>query len=395
MLIQENNKKCFGCGACESICPNKAISLIEDKESFLYPLIDKKKCINCGLCNKTCPLTYDLFISKKEVTAYVGVCNSDDVIINSSSGGAFTALYEVFIEKGFDVFGVCFDKNLKVLYDVAFTTEECKKFRKSKYVQSYYNGCYERIANSLRDGRSVLFSGVSCQCAALILYLKAKGISDKRLVTVNVLCHGVPSQKLFDEYIKYMEKKEESTVTSYSFKNKLDYKGDFNPRTSMIEFENGHKMVKTIENDPFLRGYYRRLFIRPSCGLCLFAKPERFTDFTIADAWNIEKIKPEYNPLKGVSLVLFNTEKAREILGELHCKMRLDLINPEWVWTSQRLFHTPTDMHKNRTKFFELLYNTEFDKAVFKCTRPSLLKRIYSIIPMNIRKKIRKVLKGF
>lgn len=390
MAIQENNKECCGCGACESICPKHAITLVEDTETFLYPKINSNLCVDCGLCEKACPLNYDSFSSPEMIQSFVGTYNSDDVIYNSSSGGAFTALYEIYISRGFKVYGVQYDEHLKVVHGVATTIEECEKFRKSKYIQSYYDGYYEKIVTDLKDGQNVLFSGVSCQCAALSAYLKTKKVDTANLILVNILCHGVPSQKMFDDYIKEEEKEEEALVYKYRFKNKQAFKDRVNSRTAWVEFRNGHKYIRTVEDDAFLRGYYKRLFYRPSCAVCHFARKDRLSDFTIADAWNIEKIKPNYNPLAGTSLILFNTEKAKIVLEDIKSKMILEEVPNEWSLSSQRLFRAPTDMHKNRDKFFEQWPKRGFKKAVFMCTKPSLKVRLSRFIPTCVRNKMKK-----
>jgi coenzyme F420-reducing hydrogenase beta subunit len=394
MAIKECNKNCCGCGACADICPKGAISLKEDDETFRYPVIDKEKCINCSLCEKTCPLNFSNFQSYASVKSYVGTYKSKDVIYDSSSGGAFTAIYQTYYRGGYVVYGAQYEDHFKVVHGRAETEDECKKFRKSKYIQSDTVGCFNKIEDDLKAGKKVLFSGVSCQCAALISYLDTKKVSRDNLVTVSILCHGVPSQALFDKYIKEEEEKEKAHVCEFRFKNKEADRNKVNSRTAWVEFSNGHKYIRTREKDPFLRGYYSRLFYRPSCAVCHFTCKERVSDFTIADAWGIEKVKPDYRPIEGVSLLLFNTEKARDAFETIKTVMDLEEVSSEWALTSQRLFRAPTDMHRNRDKFFELLKRTSFRKAVFECTKPPLKQRLWRMIPESIRGKLRSVVKG-
>lgn len=392
MTIKEFNKECCGCGACVDICPKNAISLSQDKETFLYPIIDRKKCVDCGLCEKACPLNFSCFQNCNSVKSYVGTYKSKNVIYDSSSGGAFTAIYQTFIKLGYIVYGVQFSEQLKVVHGKAFSEKECEKFRKSKYIQSNTVGCFKSIEKDLCSGNRVLFSGVSCQCAALVSYLDAKNISKENLVTVNLLCHGVPSQAIFDKYLEEERKEEGAIVYQYKFRNKEPKRDKVNSRTALIEFSNGNKYIRTMDNDPFLRGYYTRLFYRPSCETCHFTCKERLTDFTIADAWNIEKIKPNYRPVEGVSLILFNTEKARSTFNSIEEIMDLEEVSSEWALTSQRLFRAPTDMHKNRDQFFELWQKIGFKKAVFKCTKPSFKHRVGKMLPEPLKNKIRNIL---
>ena len=394
MAIKEWNKECCGCGACADICPKSAISLQADDETFKYPVIDKEKCINCGLCEKTCPLTFSGFLSSDSIKSYVGTSKSRDVIFKSSSGGAFTAIYQAYIKRGYVVYGAQYVEHLRVVHGRAETESECEKFRKSKYIQSDTVGCFIKVENDLKSGKGVLFSGVSCQCAALISYLNTKNVSRENLITVNILCHGVPSQAIFDKYIEEEEKKEESLVYIFSFKNKEAEKKIINSRTAWVEFGNGHKYIKTIENDPFLRGYYKRLFYRPSCARCHFTCKERVSDFTIADAWGIEKIKPEYHPIEGVSLILFNTQKAKDAFESINIEMDLEEVTSEWALTSQKLFKAPTNIHKKREQFFDLWKKMSFKKAVFVCTKPPIKQRIWRIIPEPIRITLKSLVKG-
>lgn len=392
MPIIENNKACCGCRACEEICPKDAISMIEDTETFIYPTINKSLCINCNLCEKVCPLNFKDFISYSDVRAYVGTYRSKEVIYESSSGGAFTAIYETLIDKGYIVYGVRYDENLKVIHDSARTFEECKSFRKSKYVQSNTNGCFEKIASDLKSGSKVLFSGVSCQCAALDSYLKTKRIDSDNLITVNLLCHGVPSQRMFDEYKKEEEEEEASMFFQFRFKNKMAQESLVNSRTAYAEFKNGHHYIRTIADDAFLRGYYKRLFYRPACAVCPFTRKERITDFTIADAWGIEKIYKEYNTLEGVSLLLLNTKKAFDNFDKIQEKMELREVSAEWALNSQGLFSKPTTMHPNRDKFFNLRRKVGFKKAVFKVVPITLKHRIASLMPYIIKQRIKQLM---
>ncbi len=388
MSISLNCKNCCGCGACESICPQKAITLVEDDESFLYPQINKDLCNDCNLCKKTCPRSFDSFTSDKDIEAFVGLYHSDDVLFHSSSGGAFTALYEIYIGLGYRVYGVAFDENNNAVHCGASTLKECEKFRKSKYIQSYYNNVYEDIIYDLKLGNKVLFSGTSCQCAALRLYLEARRMCLDNIVIINILCHGVPSQKMFNSYIKELENYKNARVDKYEFKNKQSQNGTVNTRTSLIHFDDGTKMIRDVNDDAYLRGYYTRLFYRPSCSVCQFARVERLSDYTILDAWNIETILPEYDPVSGVSLILLNTEKAKIVLDDLHTKMDLKKISTDWVLSSQKLFYEPTIIHRNRDYFFKLWPNLGFTKAVFKATRPSLKRKVIQLLPKNIKQKI-------
>ena len=192
---------CYGCRICESICPKGCITMIQDKDGFFYPRADRARCIDCHLCEKVCPAFYEDFPTGFEQKVYAGIHKSKSVCFGSSSGGAFTALYEECIREGFTVYGVRWGEEFKVQHDCAYTAEECQRFRKSKYVLSDINGSYAKIEKQLIEGRKILFSGTPCQCAALKKYLAVKRTSTANLLIIDIVCHGAPSQKVFDEYI--------------------------------------------------------------------------------------------------------------------------------------------------------------------------------------------------
>lgn len=371
-LKSAQKEDCCGCKACAEICPKKCISMNTDPEGFYYPQIDKSACIDCGLCQKVCPQDYLRFISKENISAYI-VLNSEEVILKSASGGAFTAICQATCSEGYIVYGAKFDKSLNVCHDFADTQKGCEMFRKSKYVQSDLEGCYSSMLLQLISGKKVLFSGTPCQCAAVQGFLDAKKIDKSKLLVVSLFCRGVPNQEIFNSYIKELNQKNGGNVTRYTFKNKTEtVNGKMNSRTACIEFENGDKKIVDLHTDPYLKGYYNRLFLRPSCGKCLFARPDRVSDITLADAWGINKIYSDLDPLKGVSLVLTHSEKGEKIFNKIdNSEITIEPLDSKWAIQSQSIMHKPVWMNANREKFFELIGEGEpFSDAVEKALKP-------------------------
>lgn len=370
-------EQCCGCGACAEICPRKCIEMTQNREGFTVPVVNKEACVNCGLCESTCPMGFNGFVGTENVKAYIGT-NEEEVVFKSASGGAFTAVYESGISEGCIIYGARFDEQLKVVHSGAENLSDCEAFRKSKYVQSDMRGCYREIAAHLKHNKKVLFSGTPCQCAALRGYLEAGKADTKNLYLVSVLCHGVPSQTLFDSYIKELSAAQQGRgmVQNYMFKSKTPINGKVNSRSAQISFANGDKIYVDRSTDPYLNGYYSRLFLRPSCGTCRFARPERVSDLTIADAWGIEKILPSRDPLKGVSLVLTHSEKGEKLLAAMQQRMMLEEVDSQWALKSQALFYKPTWMHENRDKFFRLwTKGNGFYRSVKKALHISFFKR--------------------
>ena len=367
---------CVGCRACYEICPKQAIQIIEDEDGFAYPIIDEKKCIKCGLCEKTCPLNFNNFKSAKDVKSYIGVSNDLENLMESSSGGAFYSICEVLIEENYTIYGVEFDENFQVIHNYTKSLEHCKKFRKSKYIISNTNGCFSKIVNQLKNDEKVLFSGSPCQVAALYLFLKSKNINyEDKLITCNVLCHGAGSQKLFDIYLKELQKKNKSQIVKYNFKSKKCTNGKYNSRSVDVLFSNNKEKHLEFGQDPFLNAYYTRLFYRESCSKCRFTTNDRASDITLGDAWGIDKIMPNYNPLKGVSLILANTKKGEEVVEKIAKKLNLEKIDSNWALKSQGILNNkPTTLHKNRRLFLKLYKRIGFYKAVNICTWSNILK---------------------
>lgn len=382
-LLSSEKKECYGCRACAEVCPQKCITIVEDEEHFIYPYVEKDKCRKCHLCERVCPINYsnDKAVDDLDREVWVGVSKSNEVRMKSSSGGAFTAIYRSLLAENYKIFGVRWDKNLKVIHDVATTEEECEKFRKSKYVMSNTNGCFSSIAKLLMKGDKVCFTASPCQCAALQAFLQTKRIDQDNLIVIDLICHGAPNQYLFDRYItEKIGDKEKVKNCSYQFKNKLPYRGSVNSRTAIVKRQGRKDEILTIQNDPFIKAYYGRLFYRPSCGTCKFANSNRVSDITLGDAWHIEEEYPEWDPLVGVSCIIFNTSKGKELLEKINKQMILRKKDVEWVVQNNLQFNVPTEMHKNRNLFFKLLESKSFKKSVnISMKKPIMLRAFRKI----------------
>lgn len=315
-LSNHNKADCCGCQACSYVCPKHCITMVKDNDGgYLYPQIKTEMCISCHLCEQVCPINTNSFLHETEAYAYVGT-GTPEQVFNSASGGAATILSDLLVNNGFVIYGAAWHENLKVVHKRASNEEECKVFRKSKYVQSDMSQAYGLVHKDLLEGRNVLFIGLPCQVAAIRNSLKNTRKSDN-LYTVQLLCHGITSQYLFDEYIKEQEIKNHARIVSYQFKNKRKINGIANSRTGYVVFDNEKTKILTIDKDPFINLYYNRLCLRPSCSKCHFVNRERVADLTLADAWSIDKVFPNLNPLEGVSLIITSSEKGVDLLNIL------------------------------------------------------------------------------
>lgn len=385
-LKDGKKNKCCGCGACASICPSGCISMREDEEGFLYPQLNKDNCISCGLCEKVCPEGYKEFYKPEGIEAYIAVNKDRSVVEKSTSGGAFSALCDLLTGRKYVVYGAVLDDKLKVRHIPAYDPAECEKFRKSKYVQSDMSSCFADIAELLKEDKKTAFSGLPCQCAALKEYLKLKNCRCDNLLFISVLCRGVPPQKLFDRYINEAEKKYGKKISSYEFRNKRSDHGKSDIRSACIVFEDGSEKILFKEEDPYLKGYYKRLFLRPSCGECSFARRERVADITLSDHWGLEEECAGLDVTKGASLIMAVNDKGKELLEDVKEELTLIAIDKDKALSAQTITSKPVYMHENRDRFFSMLKKMSFYEAVEKNVRPPL-RRIVRILMQEVKKR--------
>lgn len=309
------NKKnlCCGCTACVNICPNKAIKMIEDEEGFLYPEIDKSKCIECGLCKKVCAFQngYDIDNRLKDINVYATKSKSDEVRYKSSSGGMFTEISDYVLKNNGVIYGVAFDSNFKAIHIRAENEKERDRCKGSKYSQSELNDIYLKVKSDLEENRLVMFTGTPCQVAGLNKFLL--GTNKEKLILIDIICHGTPSPKLFQDYIKCIEKINKSEVKEYYHKAKDLGWGHI----EKVVYKNGKVDKTSLLSQAWKMIFYTNLGLRPSCYNCKYTNTKRSSDITIADFWGIEKSSPEFADKKGISLVIVNTNKGQEVFDNI------------------------------------------------------------------------------
>ena len=306
---------CCGCEACKEICPQKAIEMIQDEEGFFYPMIDEDNCITCGLCTAICPMKHNEDDSISEQLT-LGVKNKRyDMRMRESSGGFFSVLCNYMLSRNGVIYGVKYSCDNKAA-EYTRVEKDYEELFGSKYVQSIKGNIYTRIKKDLCEGRSVLFVGTPCDNAGLKRFLAINNCKTDNIIFCDMVCHGVPSPLIYSEYIAFLEDIFHSKVKNFSFRDKsINGWEGFGIRA---EFCNGLKYYV-----PSMRDFYFVLFdyahiLRQSCYKCTWKKEQRYTDFTLGDFWGISKIDPSFcDSLGGVSLVLVNTEKARNIFNRL------------------------------------------------------------------------------
>lgn len=310
-------EECCGCMACVSSCPYDAIDIQVDDEGFYHPVINREKCKNCGKCQKTCPLNG---ASNKEYAepmhCYACYTKDYDKRMKSSSGGAFSVLAEHVLSKNGVVCGAIVDRDCVVRHVLADKNSMylvCK-MRGSKYVQSLCDDTvYKRIKELLSEGRTVLFTGTPCQVAGINSVIT--GSKREHLITVDFVCHGVPSPGLFRMYLEEQFGNDLSDIGSISFRDKAHGWHSFKLK---IKNKNGNVLLnERLGENPFLKTFQQNSCLRKSCHACHFARKQRVSDLTIADFWGIEKYDSSLSDNMGTSLLLCNTEKGIELFKQL------------------------------------------------------------------------------
>lgn len=379
-----HQNKCTGCCACAIGCPKHAISMEENNEGFFYPNIDQSLCINCGLCKKICPVMH-IWGNEANGTPEMlaGFHLNRDILLKSSSGGAFSAIAELVIRENGIVFGAALDVEKHIVYHTsAESMEDLAKMRLSKYFQSEIRDSYIRVRRELNRKRKVLFSGTACQIAGLLSYLG--NIPKDNLITVDVLCHGVASKKIVNEYLLSQQMKKKEKITNFQFRVKdgpLGWQGGEGHRMK-LSFEGGEEFVAERPYDTYFLGYNNNLFLRESCYNCNFCGMNRISDFTIADYWG--KASDLFAPdemKNGISLILLNSKKAKVIQAELEKIMQLRPANVEMAIKYNRALSEPQSRPALRDRFFAMVEKHGYDGAIMRIFKKRFVKyRIKKII---------------
>lgn len=380
-------EKCTGCLVCKASCPKKCIQVIINNEGFSYPAINKNQCINCSLCEKKCPaLTQS---SKSDIKkAYALQIKSSLDLKNSASGGVAFLVGKKVIKKGGVCYGAIYDNELNVIHSRASNIEELKKQQGSKYVQSDIYQSFSKIKEDCKNGKPVLFIGTPCQVAAVKNYI---GNQNKCLYTIDLICHGVPSSKLFKNYIKWKLKKLKSKkMINYKFRDKTKGWGTNYKAIADKKAKFGFAM-----EDPYYSDFILAKNYRLSCYECDYAYKERVGDMTIGDYWGINKhVKTlPFDESEGVSCVLVNTEKGKELLESIKSESEMVETTIDNAIESNSNLRFPAKKPSERKQYYKKIYENGFEwEYINLFKRISFYKSIIKrCIPSKIKKTIKKI----
>lgn len=382
--------KCTGCAACFNACGKGAITMTEDACGYIHPQIDQAKCIDCGLCAKVCPVNAKVAL-RYPLDCYAATVNDDVELASCASGGMATELSRYVIDKGGVVYG-CTGKNIRNVHHIRIDkAEELDLLKGSKYVQSFIGGIYKEVRRDLQSGRLILFIGTPCQVAGLQGFLRQKDYPN--LITADLVCHGVPSQKMLNDDIDLYCGKGESIKVWFRQKERSSSKCDTPWRiaygwfyqTSHMRAPRGVKYYK----DPYMFGFLAPLTFRDSCYTCRYANISRCSDFTLGDFWGLGKDAGFVNG-KGVSVVLVNTDKAVSIWAEVskRCKcVQRDVVEAQ---KGNGQLQVPSRKHENYEMFVRAYPQVGLRKAVYVALRKDRTKIRFNNFKMLVKRLIRK-----
>lgn len=377
MINIKNNEECCGCSACAQKCPKHCITMKEDNEGFLYPNINIDLCIDCKLCEKVCP-----FITPNHEripkSIYLSYNPDNNIRSQSSSGGIFSILAENTLKRDGVVFGAKFNNDWEVEHCYIESIDDLSLLRGSKYVQSKINDNYIKAELFLKEGREVLFSGTPCQVSGLKKYLKKEY---DNLITVDFICHGVPSPKVWRLYLDKITKGNKSIINSIDFRNKTNGWKNFSFKLNKSKEE----VIEHHRDNIYMKGFLSNLYLRPSCHNCQSKKFKSGSDFTIADYWGVQKYYPQYDDDKGCSIIFCNTDKAKLIYTFPQNKE----ISLEQATENNSCVFNSVMPHKRRNFFFKYINKKDIIIIIDKSLKISYYEKIF-----NKLKRMYKILKN-
>lgn len=309
-------EECTGCAACFNVCSQQAISMVEGENGHLFPEIDDDKCVSCKLCVKTCPNNKAPEFHTP-LASYVATAVDSQEAITSTSAGIASVLARKIIEDRGIVYGACGWDCQHVHHIRIASFDGIDKLKGSKYVQSAIEDSFKQLKKDLEESLKVLFIGTPCQVAGLYGFLRKKY---DNLYTVDLICHGVPSQKILTDALHDYLPKTDLSQVKVAFRKKEKGKSLYG---LFVNHNDGRSLYRSVfPNNEYIVGFLYGLFYRESCYQCHYAHPERVSDITIGDYWDRDKKITLKNSGNGLSMVIVNTAKGEEVVEK--CSSMLD-----------------------------------------------------------------------
>lgn len=401
IVLYLDKKDCCGCGACMNACPKSAIKMCEDEHGFVYPVIDDDLCVGCGVCEKACVYQNDPDLHAP-VHIYAAAARDDSVVTRSASGGTFAVIAEKVLSGGGAVYGCALvfeNGRLEPRHVRIDSVEDIRLLQGSKYVQSEISGTYKQAKQDLIVGKSVLFTGAPCQIAGLKQYLAN---DYDNLLTVEIICHGVPSKKLFQEFMDFYEKKLGGKITAFYFRDKSKGHGMVSRCVCEDPAGNEKENVKNGNLLAYIFFFLKSYTYRINCYNCPFARPERAADITLGDYWGFHEEYPQYREShglsngRGISCVLVNSEKGKRMWDT--CQDQLISMPSEFEKIARHndQLRKPSKYDQKREVILQI-FNTEgysgVDKFFRKNFKQDIAKQtIACMVPKDLKRLVKKLI---
>lgn len=399
IILFDDKNDCCSCGACMNVCPKNAITMKEDEYGFTYPHVDEALCIECGACKRVCG--YGKGAEKQKAhSVYAAAATDEKILRDSASGGAFAVLARNVLKGGGVVYGAALQRKDDILTPKHIRIdrlEELKKLQGSKYVQSEIGYTYRETKEDLQQGRQVLFSGTPCKIEGLKMYLKSE---DENLLTVEVICHGVPSKRLFQDFIKDYGNKLGGCVKEFYFRDKS--KGQGKVTRCIWRNEGGIEKEKINVCNPlaYIHFFSESYICRVNCYSCPYASPERVADITLGDFWGFHEEYPKLGkdiPLsngKGISCILVNNEKGEKAIQNNRAEFILLTSEFEKVSRHNEQLCRPS-RHSERREVILELYKKQGYQAINQyyrkhCKKERLKYFVSGVMPKGFKRFIKK-----
>lgn len=389
-VLFDDKSKCCGCRACLNICPVSAISMVEDEYGFEYPVIDEDKCIRCGRCKTVCAFQKGK-ASNEPLETYAAINKDREITKKSSSGGIFAALADKVLAENGVVFGAAFDSEWNVKHIGINNKKDLVKLQGSKYTYCSTEMTYKEALEALKADKKVLYSGTPCQIAGLYGFL---GKDYDKLITVDLICHGVPGGKMFKDYLNTLG----DEVKAFTFRDKKLGWG-INGRAKVMKGGKIKSLKIWQSASPYLYYFTQNMTFRDNCYVCPYACKNRPADITIGDYWGIEKAHKEYlgkdgfNVPEGISVVIANTEKAVKVLAEYKDRITFKPSDFEKAAAGNAMLREPSK-RGNRDAIMELYKKGGFVAVSARFNKNIGVRKYSSQIKAMLPTKLKSFLKG-
>jgi len=384
-MIDIVKNKCNGCGLCVEICPKEAIHMNIDQEGFLRPRIDASICVKCDICENHCPAL--MSINNDTYKKVYAVKNNDEVRKYSASGGFFSAISDYILRNEGAIYGAVYNSVWQVIHVKAVDSETRGKMRGSKYVQSDILKCYKDILQDVKNGEWILFTGTPCQCAAVTEYLKIQKAPIDKVIVCDILCEGVTSPRIWEDYLRFICKKNLAVIKNINFRSKIE---GWKKIYIYIEKEDGDYRG-SFDEDVYYQLFSRHYIMRPSCHVCNFAHVNRNTDFTMGDFWAYQRLPETFDDDKGISMVLVNSEKGKLIWDTIRDDFEYLESTIDIAKEKQKPLKTPTMYNPDRKRLWACYLHKGFLKTISRYTTYGRAVRIERKIKKTIKNAVFKL----